>query len=187
MKKIIFSLLAIVSVAAVVGVGSYALWSDTETSNDNIIAAAGSLDLLIDGEDWDGTAEIVVDDTFPGDTGSVSGTVENAGTIDGRTLEFTVSGVADIENDLIDPEAEANDGSSVTGELCAYVDVQIDYAGSTVYGPGPISNVGTQTLAGGLAAGEWHSYTISYEVDSEAGNDIMTDICQFDMQFILTQ
>jgi predicted ribosomally synthesized peptide with SipW-like signal peptide len=184
MKRILMSFMTIAAVAAVAGVGSFALWSDSESSENNYIAA-GSLDLLVDESNWNGSAKVMVDNAYPGATGSAQGTVTNNGTIDGN-LTFSITSVTDYENDLIEPEQEDGDTTSGTteGELCDEITVEITYDGNSVY-TGPLT--GLNENLGLLAAGETNNYAVSYTVDSNANNTIMTDECEFDMELVLAQ
>jgi predicted ribosomally synthesized peptide with SipW-like signal peptide len=50
MKKVIFSLLMVSLVGAAIGIGTWAYFSDVETSTGNIFQA-GTLDLKVDGAD----------------------------------------------------------------------------------------------------------------------------------------
>ncbi len=177
------STLAIVAVVAVAGVGSWAYWNDTESSNNNYIEA-GSIDLLVDGENLDGSAHIIVENVFPGAEATMNGEVSNVGTLPGA-LELTVSNVVNDENSLIEPEAEDGDTTSVVGELCDELIVEVSYDNS-VFHTGPLSGMGNVSL-GTLNPGPPVSYSITATVDPTADNVIMTDRCTFDVVAVLSQ
>ena len=201
MKKIILSTIAIATVVAIAGVGSYALWSDQEKSTDNSITA-GSLDLKIfDGENWvddndfSGVA-VAVEDAYPGKTGGpVTVGVKNAGTVSG-TLKLKLENVLDREISLEEPEKDVNDNWDTdgagggTGELCPEVTVDIAYGGQTIAtnarldGPWLASGI---TLDDDMVAEEEGAIVVTYKVKSSAGNEIMTDKCEFDVVLDLEQ
>ena len=73
MKKIVGLTLALVLVIGLVGAGTYAYFSDTESSTGNTLTA-GTLDLNIDGGDIAVTT-FDVSDVAPGDNGTASSTL----------------------------------------------------------------------------------------------------------------
>jgi predicted ribosomally synthesized peptide with SipW-like signal peptide len=186
MQRILMSLVAIVAVAAVAGVSSYALWSDTESADGNYIEA-GSLDLKVDGNDLDGSAAIEVSGVAPGVSDSMTGEVENVGTIDG-TLYLSFDNVSSDENVLIEPEAEDNDTTETEGELCDELIVEVYYDGS-LYGAGTLQELADLSPhdLGTLAPFTPTTYGLSAEVDPNADNTIMTDKCMFDIVAELSQ
>jgi len=117
-KKILFSLMAIILAVGLVGAGAFAYFSDTETSTGNTFTA-GTLDLLVTtsgacsdvgkitvNEQGDGLNDSVVfANLAPGDSGSITWTITNTGTLPGmvmihRTLSNDVDGV-DTEPELL--------------------------------------------------------------------------------------
>ncbi|MFC1623163.1 hypothetical protein ACFL16_02045, partial [Patescibacteria group bacterium] len=135
---------------------------------------------------WDGSAKVVVEKAFPGASDSAGGKVTNNGTIDGN-LKLSVTNVVDYENTRIEPEKEHGDDTTGTteGELCGQLDVTVTYNGSPVH-IGKLNTIGTRDL-GTLAAGTSGTYDVSYTVNVDADNQIMTDKCEFDMQLVLSQ
>lgn len=132
MRKIMFSLLAIVAIAAVAGVGSYAGWSDTDNSEDNVITAGSmelewAIDMDQDGIPDDGIWAQEIDDlngmpfsvvgAFPSQVGEATILVRNVGVVDGT---FTVEDVAYTDVDA--------DGVSV-GQLSQFVDITLQVSG----------------------------------------------------------
>jgi predicted ribosomally synthesized peptide with SipW-like signal peptide len=97
MKKILASFVALLAALAVTGYGTYALWSDTETSTGNTITA-GSLDLVVPEVflsvaaatadfDGDGTTDYTTE-VYPG--------VGYSGTADGPQADSMISLTDDI-------------------------------------------------------------------------------------------
>lgn len=176
------SLMMIVGVAAVAGVGSFALWSDSDSSEGNSVVA-GSLDLVL------ADTKVSVSNTFPGDSGVLnSGTVENDGSING-TVSLSASTPISSENNIITPELPG-DETSEDGELCKNLTIDILYGDSTtpIFTGTPADlESGSPIELGDLAIGATENYTISYSVPSTTGNEIMTDGCEFDVVFTLEQ
>jgi len=77
MKKILISLMAIALVIGLVGAGTAAWFSDTETSGDNIFTA-GTVEISLTG---DAAVGVVIEDIAPGDTVSAYLRVENDGSL----------------------------------------------------------------------------------------------------------
>lgn len=113
MNKILTSLLMIGVVAAMVGAGTWAYFSDTETSVSNSFAA-GTLDLKLTG----GTAagDGVIDtwttptDWAPGLTATGTLTMDNVGTINMTKVKMTVA-VTDSGVSINEPECVAEGGT----------------------------------------------------------------------------
>ena len=147
MKKILISLLGLILVIGLVGLGVFAYFSDKETSNGNIFTA-GTLDLNIDGGNTN-VVKFTVANMRPGNQPKGSYTLANVGTINGfLDLENIV--VANAENGRLDPEIEAGDISDDVGELQNVVNLQLflDYngdgwisAGDNVFYNGLVKNL----------------------------------------------
>ena len=200
MKRILMSLFAVAAVAAVAGVGSSAYWQDVETSTNNIFSA-GELTLQFseDGTDWQSSVENgIIDEgpTFPGDSGDGFIYVRNWGnTVDGK-LSIQLSNVVDNENGLVDQEV-AYDTTPESGELCGKIQAKwilYDPADITT----PVASTNWKYLNtsptwdfGGNAIltkdGKAYALTGLYKVDTDAGNEIMTDKCEFSISGILEQ
>lgn len=209
MKKIMFSLLAIVTVASVAGVGSYALWTDVESSEDNTISA-DHMDLLL------ASASIDVDNVVPGDN-DVSDTIaltNDSNTVIGQLTVSVDATYGDNENGCV--EAEFNEGADGTcpllpdtgagqGELDEYLDVTVhidtdadgvaDFSSAT----GRLVDIaGTEIILAddnidvqpGASVDAWVEYTV-VDVDTfpavPNSNIYMSDDVIFDLDFTLTQ
>ncbi|MCD6483058.1 MAG: hypothetical protein J7K83_02190 [Candidatus Aenigmarchaeota archaeon] len=93
-------------VAAMLGAGTFAYFSDTETSNGNTFTAT-SLDLKIDDGDTN-VVKFTVTDMRPGKQPKATWKLTNVGALDGY-LDLENIVVTSYENDLVDPEIDAGD------------------------------------------------------------------------------
>ncbi len=105
MKKILMSLLIIGAVAALIGGGVYAAFSDPEGATGDVFTA-GSIDLKVNDAEW--TTAISITDWKPG-TASSSYVFKNTGTLDGN-LTFTWGSLS---------ESDASGDDSDTFEFAA--------------------------------------------------------------------
>lgn len=112
-KKILASMVVIGLLALGVGWGTYSYFSDTETVQN--VFTAGSLDLTVN--DHNGVpVNFTAYNLRPGNQPHWSLTLKNIGTINGK-LNISNVVVVSGENGLTEPEIEAGDTSSDTGEL----------------------------------------------------------------------
>jgi spore coat-associated protein N len=180
--------------------GSFAYFSDTETSNGNTFTA-GTLDLKVDtdptgGVTWsDGplgslndTSALndMINNMAPGDYISGNFGIKNDGSIEG-VADFKVTVTADAENTVTEPELTLGD-TGPAGELAANIDVVLTYNGVAVYsgtlaGMSGINYTAPANIAGGATA-SWE-YTIS--IGTGVGNIIQSDTCTVDIEFSLNQ
>jgi len=137
-RKILFSLLVVGVVAGLVGAGTTAFFSDTETSKDNVLQA-GAIDLKIDNHSWyngrfidktsweltDLTIEKFFDfhDLKPGDWGedTISIHVDNNRAWACANVTLTSS----HENERIDPEKD--DGDTTFGKWEGELDEELNF------------------------------------------------------------
>ena len=180
MRKVLMAAMALALVAGLIGMGVYAKWSDTETSKDNYFQA-GSLDLKVNGADDPNVSVLIKEgNVFPGQTGSVTVTLENAGTLAGKAY-LHIKNLDCNENDVIEPEVGDNDIDEKV-ELCDAIKVKIGDVEKTL--PEWVD----QTVSlGDLAGNDSMTVTIFWEIDKYAGPNIMTDKCTFDIEFSLEQ
>ena len=150
MKKILFSLMAILLAVGLVGAGAFAYFSDTETSEGNTFTA-GTLDLapgsdFVQGETGyyppythctievipggnGANGQVIFSDIKPGNSGKIYWSVKNIGTIPGL-LNMEVTRTADNDNVITEPEDMVDgslDGSDGTddGDLDDYMYVRL--------------------------------------------------------------
>lgn len=204
-KKIIFSLLAVVLIAGMVGVGSWAYFRDIETSPGNVFQA-GTLDLevTVDDEPLDVVFTVSSEDDWvaPCDEGDATINLENIGSVGGMAYIQLLAELND-ENTAWELEIEAGDvpgdpADSFDGELAQNLDIVITADLEPVEGDGIFET----SVAEGKLAELWaadpfeiavlggHSdfnIKIAWSVDCEVGNIIMSDIAQFTMRFSLEQ
>lgn len=113
MKKVLFSLAALALVIGMVGAGTFAYFSDTETSNDNTFLA-GRLDLTLNGKNGENVVLFNVSNLRPGNQPKATYTINNVGTIDGY-LDIENITVQSYENNCIEPEIQDGDTSCGDG------------------------------------------------------------------------
>ena len=191
MKKILGLTVAALMVMGLVGGGTWAYFSDTETSTGNILTA-GTLNLTADvvgggtvsgtvtpGDD--GANEFITLSTLkPGDSGTVTFTCTNTGDLPG-TLTIT-STVTTAENGAGEPETSATvptNNAGGDGDLDEYVGVtltqNINGAGATYLLGDAINKVQVEGLQAALngvvdvaiGAGENIVYVLSWEIASD--------------------
>lgn len=211
-RKIRLSALLAVSVlmlALLIG-GLYGYFDDIETSTGNVFtagtlnlveyttgSASCSFDLLPDPDDPALNGYVQFLNMAPGDTGSITWTLTNAGSVDG-TLFFENVTLTELENSCIDPE-NAVDATPAVGELAISVDVVLDkYVDGVLAG-----NVFTGTLSGLAAAslpldsnvlnpGAGPNYEVYYVLNwsidwDDVGNEIQSDSATLNVTFYLEQ
>lgn len=113
-KKALLSMLIIVVAAAMIGMGTYAYFVDTETSNDNTLTA-GVLELTIDGVN-DNVVKFTVPKMVPDNQVQKSWVLKNEGNINGY-LDISSLVVTSLENTRWEAEEEAGDTTTDVGEL----------------------------------------------------------------------
>jgi len=202
MKKILGLTIAAFLVMALVGGGTWAYFSDPETSTDNSLTA-GTLDLNINGGNTAVTT-FSATNVAPGDSGSGSSVLANVGSLSGELdISFSV-----ITNTPGAGGTEYEGGSGELGgeaEIAVYIDV--DQSGdwssgdiglksdSTTYSHPTALNYATIDSYGSdswdavetMAAPASDNFTILWRVPTTAGNDIQGDSVSFDVTFILEQ
>jgi spore coat-associated protein N len=126
MKKVIVLSLTVLLIAAAAGGGTWAYFSDTETSQDNTLIA-GTLNLKVGDNDPCTESIDLGIQLKPGDSGNAADwTMANTGSISG-SLGIGISNIANYENTRIEPEEAAGDTTSGAdeGELGDYVDIAV--------------------------------------------------------------
>jgi predicted ribosomally synthesized peptide with SipW-like signal peptide len=176
MKKIIGLTILALLLIGIVSAGTWAYFSDTETSTGSTFTA-GSLNLTVNGNDGANTVLFTVSAANPGQNGSGTWTLNNAGDMSGY-IDLESISVANAENyDAATDEAEAAfdaDTSNETGggELAANMDVVIFIDDGT--GGGTANN---QTLDGGEAtiySGKLGSIAAAYDQNLALANGATT-------------
>jgi len=202
-KKILGLTVAALLVMGMVGGGTWAYFTDTETSVDNSLTA-GTLDLNIDSGDIPVTT-FTASAVAPGDSGSGSSTLENVGSMVGE-LDITFSAVTNT------PGAGGGEYEGGSGELggvatlAVYLDVDqsadwsagdiglksdgttyafptaLDYATIDSYG-----SVSYDAVIATMAVSAADDFIALWQVPTSADNTIQGDSVSFDVTFILEQ
>jgi len=221
-KKILLSVMVITLACALIGGGIYAVFSDVETSTGNTFTA-GTLNLIPSTsgtgpggkytvtEGGDGVNGKVVFTTLaPGDSGSITWTLQNDGNLDG-TLTLP-SDVTFQENGSNEPEsAVAGNNGGGNGDLDQYMGVRLKRNGSYILGDAsnyvPFSGLeaALDAESRSLTASSTLTYVLEWEIasnvkgagaDGEFGtaddvevddNIIQSDKATLDITFTLTQ
>ena len=190
MKKILISLMAIALVIGLVGAGTMAYFNDTETSSGNTFTA-GTLNLNVGGENPNISPDFTLGPLAPGDSGTITYTLNNVGSIDGY-LDLQGIGVVDTEG--TNPESETGDIAE-PGELSDNIYVTVTLGTSELY-TGLLSGIASDYDANvALAASGTTTLTIAWVVDKDnvsplgedVGNDIQGDVATVGMTFELAQ
>ena len=121
-RKILASIVVIALMASALGIGTYAIFSDTETSVGNSFTA-GTLDLKINGVDTNVVA-FTVSNMRPGNQPANSFVLSNVGSLNGD-LDVSKVVLTDAENVLTEPEIEAGDNTADLGELSSVVNLRL--------------------------------------------------------------
>lgn len=191
MKKILGLIVVALLVIGLVGGGTYAYFSDVETSEDNTFTA-GTLDLSVDTENpWD-TTKITASAMKPGDSGVATMTLKNEGNIDG-TLTVDLTNLVDDPGTTPEPEPTPDNGElSANMDIVLWVDADGDGVkdtGETELYSGKLNEYsGGPYTVGTLAGGATTYVSLSYSINgAEVGNEIQGDISTFDIEFNLEQ
>jgi predicted ribosomally synthesized peptide with SipW-like signal peptide len=180
-KKMLLSVLIVGVVASVAGAGTWAAFSDTETSTGNTFTA-GTLDLQLTGKQVPATTSFTVSNVVPSANSVSLGTLKliNGGNINGNL-------VAKIININDDENGEANDAehdadTTVGGDLGSVLELTISDGTNTFIGtPAELTSMDFGLINTGK------EITVSYKVPQTVGNEIQGDIVGFDIEFTLTQ
>jgi predicted ribosomally synthesized peptide with SipW-like signal peptide len=192
MKKIIGLTVAALMVMGLVGGGTWAYFSDTESTTGNVLAA-GTLNLQVNSADPWASAPISITNIAPGDsTSNTSITVENTGNLAGD-LYVRIGGFTDGGGDNPEPEQVAEAIHGVTDNISTMLTLNVSWNGTTA-----VTNLDGVTistadgtwsgnyidLAGGAAA---DSLLIGATLNSAADNKYQGDNCTFTIEFYLAQ
>jgi len=213
MKKILISL-SIIAVVAVISIGiTTAYFSDTETSENNTMAA-GTMDLNID-EGNIAVKTMNLSNEAPGDFGTETAVLKNVGSLEGK-LDIKVENVTNYP--CTNGTYGANDGTEnctsdagtlgANAKMALYIDVDKSGTWNTgdiglkpgdspyPYDSNPLvyyiidsySNVPWNNVYAGLmGVDDEDDFVIDWEIPIGAGNEIQGDAVNFDVTFTLRQ
>jgi len=184
-RKVLVSVMFIALAGALIGGGIYAYFSDTETSTGNTFTA-GTLNLV---PSTDGTGpggkytvtaggdgvngKVVFTKLAPGDSGSITWTLDNNGNLDG-TLTIA-SNVTFEENGSNEPESavSGNNGGG-DGDLDEYMGVRLKRNGTYILGDAsnyvPFS--GLEAVLDAESRSLTASGTLTYVLEWEIASDV---------------
>jgi len=194
-KKALLSMLVIAVAAAMIGMGTFAYFVDTETSNDNTVTA-GILELTIDGANVN-VVKFAVPKMVPGNQLIKTWTLKNTGNVAGY-LDISSLVVTSAENGRWEAEIEAGDTSDDLGELAGILGFRlfIDQNGDGWFGAGDvdITNAYFAAAAGNynldLAMAPDAEVKISTQINwwpTATDSQAMSDTVELDMIFELGQ
>ncbi len=201
MKKIFGLTIAALLVIGMVSGGTWAYFSDTESSTGNSLTA-GTLDLNINGGNIAVTT-FTASAVAPGDSGNGSSTLANIGTMGGE-LDITFSAIANTGG----VGGEFGDSSGDLGgvaEIAVYIDVDqsgtwtagdiglksdaTTYSFPTALDYDVIDNYDSETYDAveTMATTAADNFRVQWRVPTGADNSIQGDAVSFDVTFILEQ
>ncbi len=197
MKKILGLTVAAVLVMALVGGGTWAYFSDPETSAGNTLTA-GTLNLVVGAADPT-TANFTLTTKVPGDNGTIVWALDNDGDTDGY-LDITFGTIVDSENTVWEPETGDNTTSGELAENLQLI-IFIDENNNDTYNAGIDTLIFSDNVTGGgteLSAAALDDYSLTvaatnkdfciyWTIDSAVGNTIMSDVTGFVVEFSLEQ
>lgn len=200
--KILISLLTIGVASAGLGYGTFAFFSDTETSGSNLFTA-GDLDLTLNGQNSVVTA-LSASNFAPGDFASGSILLRNEGSIftgdaQGHLVDLDLRASVSVTDDLGLP-ADPDDGGVSTTPLSKFITITaLSYDGSSILGlvgdadgdlrPNTLADLAARgpfiDFADPGAAGRSLAMTVQFATDG--GNDLKRDEVDLTITFFLSQ
>ena len=190
MKKILFSLMALMLVIGLVGAGVIANFSDTEESTGNTFTA-GTLDLAVNGKNPNVSPDFTIGNVAPGSSGTITYALTNVGSLAGF---LDLSGIGVVNTEGLNPESETGDLDD-PGELSDNLWVVVNL-GSVVQYTGLLSGISTAYDADvAIGANGATTLTIAWTVDKDGvaplgvdvGNDVQGDIATVALTIELDQ
>lgn len=181
-KKTLISVMVISIVAMLIGLGTFAYFSDTEVSRGNT-AQAGTIDIAV-GYEWTGTA--MVSDLKPSEVRYATETVENTGmnpvTVWKRTTVTDTAGGIHPESEM---EEDPNDENNAIDEATIY-DLMVNNVViiSEADGKTVASISGSWILLGTLQPGASMRVTQSYHMQALTTNWAQGDIMTLDIEIL---
>ncbi len=202
MKKIFGLTIAALLVIGMVSGGTWAYFSDTESSTNNSLTA-GTLDLNINGGNIAVTT-FTATAVAPGDSGSGNSTLANVGSMGGE-LDITFSAITNTGG----VGGEYGDGVGNLGasaEIAVYVDVDqssswtagdiglksdgTTYSFPTALGYATIDSYASKiynAVEANMATSAADGFIVLWRVPAGAGNSIQGDSVSFDITFVIEQ
>lgn len=194
--KILASLSMIAIASAAVGYGTYAAFSDTETSTGNIFTV-GDLDLTLDAAQGV-TGTISAGNFAPGDAVAGALVLRNEGSIvsgdaQGHVVTLAISVASEVTDDAGNPADPDDGGVSTAAPLDSWLIVtSLTYDGANLLaseeGPVTLDEL-TSMSFGGLAdpGATGKPFAIALQFDPLAPNHLKRDVADLTFTFALTQ
>lgn len=190
MKRILGLMVAIMLLTGMTGIGTWAYFSDVETSTGNVLAA-GTLDLKTN--DIDGVSQtLLATNMRPGDTvGPETITLKNSGSVPGASLDLAFT--------YIESDSSPNPVNLSADATAAVVEVTtLNYGGSSLLGSVSDNNTNgykdvqdlkNANLSGltGIAPSATKQFEIAVSLRSTASKDFQADGISVTMTFVLNQ
>jgi len=190
MKKILGLTVSVLLLIGMAGIGTWAFFSDVETSTSNTLAA-GTLDLKTN--DTDGVSQtLLATNMKPGDTiGPETISLKNAGSLAGSTLDLAFT--------YVESDGSANPVNKSADATAAMIEVTtLDYDGSSllasvmdnnVNGYRDIQDLKNTDLSGrdGIAASASNEFKIVIKARNNTSSDYQGDGIIITMTFTLHQ
>ena len=190
MKKIFGLSLVLILVVGIIGVATFAYFTDNDNSSGNSFIS-GTLELKTNNLDGV-TQTLYATGMSPGATiGPSNITLKNVGTVNGATLDIVFS--------YAESDGSPNIVNKTADEVAAVMEVtNLDYGGSNILGSVSDHNgngyidvydLGYATLTGlpGLDAGASKNFDISVQLRNTTGSDFQADGINMTMTFTLEQ
>ena len=201
MRKILTSLLVVTAVVAVVAVGTWAIFSDTEVSTGNAFTT-GTVDIEVNGEDsWETVGGYVMNDMKPSYTDYIEFRVKNVGN-NPVNLWKTLEKFDTYDVGKTNSEDKVEDGTEVDNidDWINYdmrVELYPDDATTdpvwweTIYMDSDNKKIGdledTEMYLGMIPVGWTMKVTQSYHMVTETGNEYQADGMTFDIKLYAEQ
>lgn len=182
MRKFLTSIMVAGIAALVLGAGTWAYFSDTESSTGNTMAA-GTLDLKVNGQDDPNIVPFTLSNLKPGDQGVELINLANAGSVRGG-LQMT-GAVSEAGGNTPEPEPLPDNG-----ELAENVNVEMWVQGAGApFWTGTLAELVGMFVPGQLIleAGDNKTVELRWNVPGTVGNQIMDDRATLNIGFNLYQ
>lgn len=178
--------LATVGAAGAVGVGTWAEFSDEESAD--VTVSAGTLDLKVNGGDTSDGTTFELKKVTPGENGSQTISLENAGNITG-VLTGDITDVTSSGSETSEPEKNVDPDNS--GDLGQYLELKFSGTDALTNPTWDTLdwyvNHGPFTLDDNMKGDESDDLTIEWRVPSDVGNAIQGDTVTFHVTATLEQ
>jgi predicted ribosomally synthesized peptide with SipW-like signal peptide len=184
MKKVLISLMTVTLVSLMVVGGAFAAFSDTEKSPGNTITA-GTLDLVVNGENPLQSTLVTLDNMCPGDYREVTVNLTNEGSQPGDAwMMFTE--LLCSTGAYVEPEVAAEGGTPID-DLCSKIVISVngEKMGTLAELEDVVIPLGLLDANGNAGAGM--DIVLGFLLMDDTGNEYQGDVCEFTLVFGLDQ